>query len=505
LGPVPPHVSDCIDQIRKTDPEANIFFCGNQNYSHKYIKYVPVHDLLNEDKVGNFMDKYRSNPLWKTSLLRVFILDGFLQKFKISVIHIDTDILIYKPFRDIRKYVHTYNYITPAANLTCSTENTKGFSYCVINDISSFHKLVDLIENNIKNNSLEVLENRFGCMVNEMSLLANLSGELLKDLPIIPGNDFDGIIFDAGSYSFYLDGMDSRYHKGDRSKPGTIIPGYIIAAYLLSLKGNFKIEFNNSDGPSLTVNNRKYSILSLHMHSKNLNKFLSKPIIKLNTEKLFKNTLYINLDSRTDRNESALRQFEKMGITATRVSAVNTKDLISNYPKFGILGCGLSHLKCLNIAKEKSWEYVCICEDDIEFINPELLKDNLRKFLEDSNSPDWDVLLLGANLMPSKGNVKLNSYSVKVGKSFSTVCYVIKKRYYDTLIKNLEESTSQLKRNPSLKEEYALDVHWVKLQERDTFIMIIPPTVNQISSYSDIEKKNTDYSSSLLNVEKGFL
>jgi hypothetical protein len=34
---------------------------------------------------------------------------------------------------------------------------------------------------------------------------------------------------------------------------------------------------------------------------------------------LFENTLYINLDSRPDRNESALKEFAKMGITPATV------------------------------------------------------------------------------------------------------------------------------------------------------------------------------------------
>ena len=111
-------------------------------------------------------------------------------------------------------------------------------------------------------------------MVHEMSLLAYCSEGLLKDLPVIPGNDFDGTIFDAGSYSFYHDGMDARFHITEMTKAGNVVPGYIIASYLIPLKGQFKIEFDKSSGPSLTVDSKTYPIMSLHMHSKNLNKFL---------------------------------------------------------------------------------------------------------------------------------------------------------------------------------------------------------------------------------------
>jgi hypothetical protein len=274
LGPVPPHVSDCINQICKVDPSSKIYFCGDQNYSHAHIQYVPVWDVLREDKVGNFMQRYDSNPLWKTSLQRVFILNGFLQKFRIPVVHFDTDILIYKPFEAIAKYVPTYNYITPASSKQFHGESTKNFSYCIINDIEAFNELALKIETLIKTYPCSAIRNTLGSMVHEMSLLAYFSEGLLKDLPVIPGNDFDGIIFDAGSYSFYLDGMDARFHHSEMAKSGKVMPGYIIASYLIPLKDQFKIEFDKYTGPSLTVDSKTYSIMSLHMHSKNLNKFM---------------------------------------------------------------------------------------------------------------------------------------------------------------------------------------------------------------------------------------
>lgn len=219
---------------------------------------------------------------------------------------------------------------------------------------------------------------------------------------------------------------------------------------------------------------------------------------------LFENTLYINLDSRSDKNELTLKQFEKMGITAQRISAVDTTLLLREGSgpggSPGMLGCGLSHLKSLKLAKENGWEYVFICEDDVDFTNPELFKSSLQKFLDDPNSPDWDVLLIGGNL---REGVKLNDYSVRVRKAHCTVSYIVKKRYYDKWIKNLEESTDLLKNNLKEDGRFGLDVWWLKLQKEDTFIMIIPATVSQTKGYSDISKFVQDHSDALLNYQKG--
>ena len=80
---------------------------------------------------------------------------------------------------------------------------------------------------------------------------------------------------------------------------------------------------------------------------------------------LFENTLFINLDHRQDRLAPAPDAFTHMNINAERVDAIK-KDV-------GAIGCTMSHIKCLEIAKKRDYDYVFICEDDIHFKNPDLL------------------------------------------------------------------------------------------------------------------------------------
>ena len=89
---------------------------------------------------------------------------------------------------------------------------------------------------------------------------------------------------------------------------------------------------------------------------------------------LFQNTIYINLEHRKDRLEHITKQLENLGIQAERFNAVRTKD--------GAVGCSMSHIKCLELAKSRDYEYTFICEDDITFLNPDVLKDSLAKFYE---------------------------------------------------------------------------------------------------------------------------
>ena len=102
------------------------------------------------------------------------------------------------------------------------------------------------------------------------------------------------------------------------------------------------------------------------------------------------NVVYINLKYRTDRKIHAERQFLNLGIHATRVEALRTLD--------GAIGCTISHIKCIELAKQNNWPSVCICEDDVLFTNPEVFKTQLDRFLK--SDINWDVLLLGANIAP---------------------------------------------------------------------------------------------------------
>ena len=79
---------------------------------------------------------------------------------------------------------------------------------------------------------------------------------------------------------------------------------------------------------------------------------------------LFEHTFFINLNHRTDRLEHVTQEFNKMGITAERIEGIQ--------PKSPAVGCTLSHIKCLELAKTRDYEEVFICEDDITFTNPEL-------------------------------------------------------------------------------------------------------------------------------------
>jgi len=206
---------------------------------------------------------------------------------------------------------------------------------------------------------------------------------------------------------------------------------------------------------------------------------------------LFKNTLFINLEHRTDRLQHALDEFKKLGINSERVNAVKMKN--------GAIGCTMSHIKCIELAKSRDWEQVFICEDDITFLEPELLKKNIELF-HNNNDIMWDVLIIGGNNVPPYQQI--NDYCARIFRNQTTTGYIVKKQYYDTLLANFKESATNLLRNPEKKREFALDIYWNRLQMQDFWYMIIPPTVTQYENYSDIEQQNTNYDFLMLDMDK---
>ena len=127
-----------------------------------------------------------------------------------------------------------------------------------------------------------------------------------------------------------------------------------------------------------------------------------------------KHAFYINLASRPDRKQHVESQLKTLNITAERFNAIKLAN--------GALGCSMSHLKCLEIAKANSWPHVLIIEDDIKFLNPDVFKTQLNLFL--SKHKGWDVVLIGGNNVPPY--TKIDDTCVKVSMCQTTTGYLVK-------------------------------------------------------------------------------
>jgi glycosyl transferase family 25 len=203
-----------------------------------------------------------------------------------------------------------------------------------------------------------------------------------------------------------------------------------------------------------------------------------------------KHAFYINLDSRPDRKQHIENQLTTIGIPAERFNAIK----LSN----GALGCSMSHLQIVEMAKKNAWSHVLIMEDDIKFLQPEVFISQFNKFLETNKT--FDVVLIAGNNMPPFTNV--DDTCVKVTRCQTTTGYLVQSHYFDTLIHNYRKGIEKLIKNPTDQVLYALDRFWFHIQEKHYWYLIIPLTVVQRAGYSDIEKRATDYTQRMTDLDK---
>jgi GR25 family glycosyltransferase involved in LPS biosynthesis len=197
---------------------------------------------------------------------------------------------------------------------------------------------------------------------------------------------------------------------------------------------------------------------------------------------------------REDRKAQVIAELAKLDICGNRFNAVKTAN--------GAIGCTISHLKCLEQAATNNWPFVFVCEDDILFLNPALVRANVDQLLA-AVGDDWDVLILGGNAVPPYQ--PLGNFAVKVVNCQTTTGYIVRRSFYKPLIENIREGLALFMRNPEDKRQFAIDIYWKRLQASHRWYMIVPPTVIQREGFSDVESRDTNYAGLMLDMQKEWL
>lgn len=216
---------------------------------------------------------------------------------------------------------------------------------------------------------------------------------------------------------------------------------------------------------------------------------------------------FINLEHRLDRLVHVTQQLNNLGVfhKAERFPAIKLKS--------GPMGCTMSHIKCLELAIARNYDNIFICEDDITFLDIPSFTKGIEQFFQDTNpkpnsnpnpkttsSLPWDVLIVGGNNSPPFQ--KVSDFYMRIHNCQSTTGYIVNKHYYKTLLNNFRDGLNLLIKETTNTEFYAIDMYWKRLQVIHKWYLIIPTSVVQIESYSDVEGKVVDYTSLMLDYDK---
>ena len=184
---------------------------------------------------------------------------------------------------------------------------------------------------------------------------------------------------------------------------------------------------------------------------------------------IFGGVFVVNLARRQDRLADFDKEMARIGLPYERFEAV---DNVKN----GI-GCSLSHLAVLKLAKSRGYKNVLVFEDDFTLlVSPEEFWHAMRVM----NEP-YDVLLPAHFLQDFE---PFSDTLVKVKKSTSTGAFIVNESMYDKLIAVWEEAVANLIAT-GRHWEYACDQAWCKLQPEAAWYAFVPKLGKQRPSWSD--------------------
>ena len=193
----------------------------------------------------------------------------------------------------------------------------------------------------------------------------------------------------------------------------------------------------------------------------------------------------INLDERKDKYQEILKelnkvQLEKYKFKIERFSAIKEEK--------GWIGCALSHIEILKIARERNFKEVIVLEDDNVFIDSQIK--NIEKTLDwlFSNKEKWEIFMGNQTFSNIKEVYSAKKGIVKsIGKTTNFMIY--QKITYNSIINHEELYLAEINNNSGKKLVNAID----RIIRNKLLVTRVPFITSQRASYSDIERKKISY------------
>jgi hypothetical protein len=230
------------------------------NFNDFKITLVDCNKLSdNNFNINSQLDKGFRNGFWHFCSLRLFYVYSYIKQYNLTnCIHLENDVLTYVNFDDIKSNFKENKVYT---TFDCDTRVIPGIIY--IPNYKSFEPII----------------NNYNFNINDMENLAKFNESVILPLPIFPIiniNKFNklfvdfNMIFDAAAIGQYLGGVDPRNKSGDTR-------GFVNETCIIKYN-TYKFEWikiNNLFIPHLVIDNNKYRICNLHIHSKKLINFMA--------------------------------------------------------------------------------------------------------------------------------------------------------------------------------------------------------------------------------------
>ena len=275
LGELPDYFYESIKIVKYIDSDASIYICNDTENSieNTYVLDINTSEYLIEKKetILNLFENtsFANNPLWYTSILRVYGLKALQDTFSLNrFVHFDSDVIIYKPF-DMLNELHVFN--EQKINITKNDRKDLVFGYSYFPNNKLIDRLCKNFDSILENyDELKKVHARGG-EISEMRMLGIVDENdknLFSYLPVLP-YDNDDIVFDPAGYGQYLNGP----HKNRGNyifKRRWVSTNHLVGGELKSKR--IQLSWKNGE-PVVRYNYKQIPLANLHVHSKNLKKF----------------------------------------------------------------------------------------------------------------------------------------------------------------------------------------------------------------------------------------
>jgi len=281
------YINDCIQQIRKFNTDKIYLITKKIHFNQIVDKKVVLvdYELLPKTKnhllfdSTNKLDESFRNGFWRFTTERFLYIEDLMTDLNLkNVLHLENDTLIYFNYSDyIENFYSNYEVATIFDNdnrsVPClvylknkeiiSEINNFFCNFTTKNDMLLFVEYKNFFKKSI---SLPILPKSFNL---DLKSINGDSSNRITDYT----NNFDSFnsIFDGAALGQFLGGVDPRNIGGN-----TI--GHINELCLFNpnvLNISFDYDENGLKVPFFLWEEKKYKINNLHIHSKNLKKFIS--------------------------------------------------------------------------------------------------------------------------------------------------------------------------------------------------------------------------------------
>ena len=251
------------DIVVITDTKFNDKF----EYLLNKITIINVESLIPNyrNDIGMDINTTFRNGFWKLTTYRFYALHRYMKQYdKEHVVHIENDVLIYKNINDI--CFHTKDKIL----LTLDSKKRCIPGIIVIPNYKLLEKCLSIFKENLND-----MENWAYCfhylpeLIDTLPIFVKDKTTHERDIITRNFNNYNAI-FDAAAIGQYLGGVDPRNQGGDTA-------GFVNETCIFNYSANkfiWKINDNNINVPFIIIETIEYPIINLHIHSKNLKRFM---------------------------------------------------------------------------------------------------------------------------------------------------------------------------------------------------------------------------------------